>query len=184
VNPKAIAIMTKVVDLQAYRIQAVEHRAFGPWRKRFAESFDSCTRINDLSDKTLYFLAQPGESSSVAYYEIIMGGLDLGAAAKFHYLGNRDQLRVVDLHLFLADQVRFEMMRRLEWIRIFEGVNYTLLEMVQAFERVKENCRANPPELSASNPGYGEYILLTAGDKEVFIRRMLQDALDAFKKRL
>jgi hypothetical protein len=76
------------------------------------------------------------------------------------------------------------MMRRLEWIRIFEGVKYTLLEMVQMFERVKENCRTNPPELSASNPGYTEYILLTAGDKEVFIRRMLQDALDAFNKRL
>jgi len=176
--------MTKVVDLQAYRTQAVEHRAFGPWRKRFAESFDSNTRIKDLSGKTLYFLAQPGEPSSVAYYEIIMGVLDLGAAAKFHYLGNRDQMRVVDLHLFLADQVRFEMMRRLEWIRNFEGARYTILEMVQKFERVKEDCMANPPELSVSNPGYAEYIQLTAGDKEVFIRRMLQDALDAFKKRL
>ncbi len=176
--------MTKVVDLQAYRTQAVEHRAFGPWRKRFAEAFDSCTRIDDLSDKTLYFLAQPGEPSSIAYYEIIMGGLDLGAAAKFHYLANRDQMRVVDLHLFLADQVRFEMMRRLEWIRIFEGVNHTLLEMLQKFEKIKRNCGENPPELSVSNPGYAEYILLTAGDKEVFIRRMLQDALDAFKKRL
>jgi hypothetical protein len=176
--------MTKVVDLQAYRTRAIEQRGFGPWKKRFAETFDSKTRLEDLSDSTLYFLAQPGEPSSVAYYEIIMGVLDLGPAAKFLYLDNRDQMRVVDLHLFLADQIRFELMQRLKWITGFEGANYSILEMIQKFNDVKESCRAIPPELSASHPHYVEYSELTAGDKEVFIRRMLQEALDTFKKRL
>ena len=176
--------MTKVVDLQTYRTRALEKRGFGPWQKRFGESFDSITRIVDLSDSTLYYLAQPGESSSVAYYEFIMGILDLGAAAKFHYLGNRDQMRVVDIHLFVADQMRFEMMRRLEWIRSFEGGKYSLLNMVQEFEKVKTKCRQHPPILSESNPDYAIYKQLTIGDKDVFIRRMLQEALDAFKERL
>jgi hypothetical protein len=176
--------MTKVVDLQAYRTKAVEQKGFGPWRKRFAETFDSKTRLEDVSDTILYFLAQPGESSSVAYYEVIMGVLDLGPATKFHYLDNHSQMRVVDLHLFLADQVRFELMRRLNWITSFEGVKYSILEMVQNYNRVKENCRANPPELSVSHSNYAEYNQLTTGDKEVFIRRMLQEALDAFKERL
>jgi hypothetical protein len=56
--------------------------------------------------------------------------------------------------------------------------------MVQNYNRVKENCRANPPELSVSHSNYAEYNQLTTGDKEVFIRRMLQEALDAFKERL
>jgi len=176
--------MTKIVDLQTYRARALEQRGFGPWQKRFGESFDSTTRIVDLSDSTLYYLAQPGESSSVAYYEFIMGILDLGAAPKFHYLGNRDQMLVVDIHLFLADQMRFEMMRRLEWILSFEGVNYSLLRMVQEFEKIKNKCRQRPPDLSRSNSNYSEYTQLTGGDKEVFIRRMLQEALDAFKKRI
>ena len=176
--------MTKIVDLQTYRIKAVEQRGFGPWQKRFAESFDSTTRLKDISDATLYFLARPGELSSVAYYEIIMGILNLGPATKFHYLDNNNQMLVVDLHLFLADQVRFEMMRRLDWVKGFEGAKYTLLEMVQDFGKVKENCRLNPPQLSASNSDYVEYNLLTTRDKEVFIRRMLQEALDIFKKRL
>jgi hypothetical protein len=176
--------MTKVVDLQTYRTKALEQRGFGPWQKRFGESFDSTTRIVDLSDSTLYYLAQPGESSSVAYYEFIMGILDLGAAPKFHYLGNRDQMRVVDIHLFLADQMRFEMMRRLEWIRTFEGGKYSLLDMVQEFEKVKTKCRKHPPVLAESNPDYTTYAQLTIGDKEVFIRRMLQEALDAFRERL
>jgi hypothetical protein len=113
-----------------------------------------------------------------------MGILDLGTASKFHYLGNRDQMRVVDIHLFLADQMRFEMMRRLEWIRSYEGGQYSLLDMVQGFEKVKTRCRQHPPILSESNSDYATYTELTSGDKDVFIRRMLQEALEAFKERL
>ena len=176
--------MTKVVDLKTYRLQAQEKRGFGPWQKRFSESYDSRTRLSDISDKTLYYLSQPGENSSNAYYEIIMGILDLGLAVEFHYLDNQDQMRVVDIHLFLADQLRFELMRRLEWILSFEGVNYSLLEMVQEFEKIKNKCRERPPDLARSNSNYSAYTQLTDGDKEVFIRRMLQEALDAFKKRI
>ena len=176
--------MTKIVDLQRYRIRAVEQRGFGPWKKRFGELFDSTSHIFDFSDSTLFYLAQPGEPSSVAYYELIMGILNLGAAPDFHYLSNRDQMTVVDIHLFLADQVRFEMMRRLEWIRAFEGGKFSLLEMVQEFNKVRTTCKQNPPELAESNSEYAAYKQLTAGDKEVFIRRMLQVALDTFRERL
>ncbi len=176
--------MTKVVDLQTYRTKSVEQRGFGPWQKRFAETYDSTTRLEDFSDTTLYYLAQPGELSSAAYYEVIMGVLDFGPAIKFHYLANSDQMLVVDLHLFLADQVRFEMMRRLKWITGFEGIKYSILEMVQKFNTVKKSCGENPPKLAGSNTDYAEYDLLTTRDKEVFIRRKLQEALDAFIKRL
>jgi hypothetical protein len=176
--------MTKIVDLQTYRVKAVEQRGFGPWKKRFGESFDAQTGLADLSDQTLLFLAQPGEPSSVAYYEVIMGVLNLGPAAKFHYLGNMEQMLVVDLHLFLADQVRFEMMRRLGWIKDFEGLKYGIIELIQKFGVLKDNFRLNPPVLSESRPDFAEYARLTSGDKEVFIRRMLNQALDTFKKRL
>jgi hypothetical protein len=56
--------------------------------------------------------------------------------------------------------------------------------MIQNYNRIRQNCQANPPRLSAANSAYDEYTQLTPGDKEVFIRRMLQEALDAFKKRL
>ena len=180
---KAI-IMAKVVDLKTYRVRMLEQRGFGPWQIRFAESYDSQTRPSDLSNKTLYYLSQPGENSSIAYYELIMGILDLGPAEKFHYLGNQDQMQVVDIHLFLADQVRFEMMQRLEWILSFEGSRYSLLEMIQKFGTIKTKCRKRPPDLARSNYNYSEYTQMTDGDKEVFIRRMLQEALDAFKRRI
>ena len=173
--------MTKVVNIQAYRAKVLQQRAFGHWEKRFEESYHLKTRLSDLSDKTLYFLAQPGENSSIAYYELIMGILDFGPATKFNYLPNREQMQVVDIHLFLADQVRFEVMRRLKWLVQLPCEKYNLVEMVQDFQKIKPACKARPPELSASHPDNISYQQLANGDKEVFIRRMLRDAIEAFK---
>jgi hypothetical protein len=176
--------MTKVVDLQSFRDKTLEQKCFGAWQQRFGETYGTRARASDLSDKTVFFLAQPGENSSMAFYELIMGALDLGPATKFYYLSNDDQMRVVDIHLLLADQVRFEMMRRLEWIKNLPGAQLNLIEMVRQFEKLKVQTKTSPPELNESHPDYGAYRQLARGDKEVFIRRMLRDAIDAFKKQL
>lgn len=176
--------MTKVVNIQVYRAKIAEQRAFGPWQKRFGESYCFKTKLSELSDKTLFFLSQPGETSAIAYYDLIMGILNFGPATKFNYLPNKEQMRVVDIHLFLADQVRFEVMRRLKWLVNLPCEKDTLVEMVQNFDTIKTACKAKPPELSASHPDYRSYQSVTNGDKEVFIRRMLRDALETFEKRL
>jgi len=49
---------------------------------------------------------------------------------------------------------------------------------------VKQQSKLHPPELSDSHPDYGAYRQLTRGDQEVFIRRLLRDAIEAFKKQL
>jgi len=176
--------MTKIINLQSYRSIVLEKRIFGPWKKRFGETYGLKTRLSDLSNNVLYYLAQPGEPSSVAYYELIMGILDFGTAANFYSLNNENKMALVDSHLFLADQVRFEMMWRLEWIKDFEARKFGLIELVQDFENIRAKCRENPPKLAKSNPEYQAYTKLTHGDKEVFIRQMLQKALEAFTKRI
>jgi hypothetical protein len=173
--------MSKIVNIDAYRSRALDQRSFGPWRKRFGESYHAKSLLSDLSDKTLYYLALPGDNSTFAFYELIMGILDLGAAPKFHYLDNKDQLKVVDMHLFLADQVRFEMMRRLGWLESFPSSKYTILALVQRLEEIKLKNQGIPPQLSKAHPEYSAFLEMTSGDKEVFVRRMLQEALDAFK---
>lgn len=176
--------MTNVVDIQAYRAKVIEQRAFGSWEKRFGESYHINTKLSDLSDAALHFLAQPGESSAVAFYELIMGILDLGPAIKFNYLPNREQIAVVDIHLFLADQVRFEIMRRLKWLINLLCEKYGLVEMVQDFDTVKSECTGTFPELAPAHPDYPAYAQLPHSERESFIRRMLRDALESFKNRL
>jgi hypothetical protein len=137
-----------------------------------------------LSDSTLYFLAKPGEETAIAYYELVMGILDLGKAPKFYYLDEVQQLRVVDIHLFLSDQVRFELMRRLGWLSSFPGQECSLVEMVEAFDATKTEVRKRPIVLSPSHPDCGVFETLTIEDKQVFVRRKLLQALEAFRATL
>lgn len=176
--------MAGIINLQKYKIKAVEQKAFGPWQKRFDESCNSKTKIQDFSDQTLYLLAQSDDSSTKAYYELIMGILDFGPATKFNYLSGKKQIKIIDIHLFLVDQIRFEIMKRLKWLTDLPCAKYTLVEMVECFDKVKKECRITPPRLARSHPDYINYDQLTPGDREVFIRRLLSDALETFKKRI
>jgi hypothetical protein len=176
--------MAKIVNYQAYRTQALTQRGFGPWHKRFGESYSEQTRLSDLSEKTIYLLSLPGETSATAFYELIMGILNFGKASKFYYLDKEEQMRVVDIHLFLADQSRFEIMRRMGWLDRFTSEKYSLIEMVQAFEKVSTFCTNNPPELAESHPDHITYKAMTLLDRETFIRRMIPQALETFKKRI
>jgi len=176
--------MGKIVNLHEYRIRTTEKRAFGPWRKRFGVKYGNHTRLADLSDRTLYLLALPGEDSTTAFYELIMGTLGLGHAAGFSALEKVLKMAVVDIHLFLADQVRFEMMRRLGWLGSLPCSGHRMIEMVQSFEDVRSFSMSNPPQLAASHPEYETYLRLHRKDKESFIRRMLPGAIEVFKARV
>ena len=75
-------------------------------------------------------------------------------------------------------------MRRLGWVTSFSAEKNALLEMVQKGNEFKATAREIPPALAESHPEYDDYQELTRGDKEVLIRRLLQEALEVFKKRL
>ena len=56
--------------------------------------------------------------------------------------------------------------------------------MVQKSEELKVASKEAPPVLAETHPEYNDYQKLARGDKEVFIRRLLQEALEVFKKRI
>lgn len=176
--------MGKIVNLAAYRERSEAQRGFEPWKRRFGEIYGEKTRTSDLSDRTIYRLAVPGGESTAAFYELIMGIRGHEKAAAFDDLPRFEQMAVVDIHLFAADQVRFEMMRRLGWIDRCEAAAWKIVEMVRSVETFRERYRNAPPVLSASHPEYASYARLHGRDKEAFIRRQLPAALEAFKKRL
>lgn len=175
--------MDKIVRLDEYRAKALEKKAFGPWEKRFGIGFSASARLNDLDDATLLALSQPGDESSEAFYELIMGALDLGQAAKFHYLPNKEQMKVVEVHLFLADQARFEMMHRLDWLQALPCEELSLVELVLNHTTLQARSQSNPPELAKTHAAYESYQSMVTGDKQVFIRQLLTEAIEAFQKR-
>ena len=174
--------MDKIVRLDEYRAKAMEKKAFSSWEKRFGIAFGASTRLKDLDDAILYSLAQPGDDSSDAFYELIMGALELGGISGFHYLPNAAQMKVVEVHLFLADLTRFEMMRRLDWLESLACEDLSLVELVLNHSTLQSKSRANPPELNMNHPAYQSYQTMVTGDKQVYIRQLLTEALTAFKE--
>lgn len=173
--------MTKIVDLDQYRLSAAEKRAFAPWQQRFGDSCGAATTLANLCDKTVYHLSVPGEESTTAYYEFIMGALGFGLAAKFFYLEQAQQMQVVDIHLVLADQVRFDLMRRLQWVSEYPARHIALLALVLEFDHFRAVMKDQPLKLDSRHPGYDAYESLIPREQESFIRRLLPKALDAFK---
>lgn len=176
--------MSKIIDLNSYRNHALKRKSFGAWEDRFKERFTLTCCLGDISDNTLYRLAHPGEESSQAFYEFIMGVLGLGPAAKFGYLAEKEKLRIIDIHLFLADNIRFELMRRLEWLNGYATEQMCLVELVQQFDKLKNDRQNQIPELATTHPEYEYFCKLTPRDKEALIRRLLVPALEAFKERI
>ena len=176
--------MAEIINLVNLRAEALEKKVFGPWKKRFGFIFPYETRLLDIPDKTLLYLSQPGEESAFAFYELIMGVLNLGPARKFSYLDKQDQLYVMEIHLFLSDFFRFEMMHRLGWIDPLACGMKSLIDLVKQFDKYKNIFRETPPQLSHTHPDYNAYQNLHERDREGFIRRLLPGALDIFQRKL
>ncbi len=173
--------MAEIVKLANYRSQVRLRDGYAIWHQRFHGQFNARTCLKDLSASTLCRLAEPGDESADALYGMIIGFLGYGQTL-FNALNAKIQSRVIDIHLFVADHIRFEMMARLEWLMQYKGNQYPFFEMVRRWEQVKAFDKQNPPMLSENHPDYPHYAELIPRDQQVFIRRLLPAALEAFKK--
>lgn len=175
--------MAEIVRLSEYRRKSIIQAGYRLWHSCFEQRFDSQTRLNDLGPDVLLRLSEPPDVSTHLYYSLILGFLGYKDGTNIDHLDNKIQVRLIDIHLFLADQVRFEMMRRLGWLSRFCATQYQLVEMVIQFDYIRELCLQDPPVLASSHSGYEEYLKLINQDRQVFIRRMLPSVIDAFKKK-
>ncbi|MCP4749772.1 MAG: hypothetical protein GY866_02675 [Proteobacteria bacterium] len=176
--------MAEATDLNAYRIGKAGERGLAPWKERFGEAYPTTAHLSDLSDNTLLFLAQPGDENVMAFYELIMGILDLGNASGSDRLEPPRQLEVMDIHLYLTDRVRFEVMRRLGWLASYPGESCSLVELVLTFHDRQYEAFENPPLLSADHPDHEKFQSLIDREKGVFVRKLLTNALQTFQEKL
>lgn len=176
--------MAEILDLQERRRRLTAKRGFENWIHRFNESFDENTCLQDISDSTLNQLIQGGEEYSLPLYELTMGVKGLGAGTHFHSLKNVDKMVVMDITLFLLDQLRFEALRRLGWIENYPTQRIPLLELVEEFSGRFAATKDQTPSLSPQHPRYTEYQKIFEGDRGRFIRKLIPDMIQAFKQRL
>lgn len=172
--------MERVVDLDKARQDATVRRAYRNWRSRFHEDFDAATRTKDLSNETLLFLSRGNEEGAFFLYDLIMGLLRVGSGFEIRSLSPEDRLRVMDRYLFLLDRLRFEVMQRLGWVDVFPGEDHSLVELITHYETLAPAMQARVPELSPGHPDYRAFQMVSALEKESFIRKLIPAALEEF----
>ena len=175
--------MGKVLEMEEQKRHLTAKRGYESWKRRFSETFDPNAAPVDLSDAVLAALIEGSEESSMALYELIMGFLGLGKGPRFYSLEAADIITVTDITLFLLDQLRFESMRRLQWIDDWPTVHIPLLDLVEQFSTRYSPVRHQTPRLSTEHPRFAEYQEAFEGDRDLFIRRLIPDAIKCFEEK-
>lgn len=169
--------MSGVVDLEKARQEKKVKKGFRNWTGLFESRFGISTRMEDIPDKAVAFLAEGNRNSSFYYYDLIMNLKDMGSGFSFNELEPSEKLTVIDMHLFLLDRIRYEYMKRLGWLDSYPGEENTLVELIMEFNELAPDIQAKPAVLSQDHPCYREYISKNLFEKEELIRKLIPEAL-------
>lgn len=176
--------MAEVIHFGEARRQLSARRGFQGWTQRYGESFNESTCLPDLSESTLGSLIEAGEQTSLAIHDFIMGVKNLGRGSQFQDLDNSQKMAVMDIAIFLLDQLRFECMRRLGWVETYATMNMPLVDLITSYTDGHSTMGDQTPSLSPSHPRYQEYLGEYDMDRAAFLRRLIPDAIETFKQRL
>ncbi len=178
--------VAEVIDLERFRARMAADQGFRSWLGRFNEQFGPETRLEDLSPATLLYLASPGEENLYVFFDLIMGSRGLGGSLRFRLddLEYAVKLKIMDTAFTLVDRVRFELMRRLGWVKGVPGGERPIIQLVQEAWRRQVEFAREIPCLSPDHPDYQAYTRLNQLDRVVFIRRLIPRAVDTFREQL
>jgi hypothetical protein len=176
--------LAEVIELDKARRHLTAKRGFQSWSRDFGEGFDEQTRLQDLSDTTLGSLIQAGDRTTETIHDLIMGVKGLGRGSQFHALDNSQKMAIMDIAIFLLDQLRFECLRRLEWVTGYDTMDTPLMDLVAQFSTSFAAAQNRTPALASSHPLYEEYLKEHDLDRSAFLRRLIPAALEAFQERL
>lgn len=176
----------KVVSLESYKLKRAANKGFKEWRRLFESTpyLDENTKWSDLPDRLILFLCEDSRESRLAIYDLLMGSHGLGRGYEFESLPSHQLLPLLDVHLFITDQVRFECMRRLGWIENILQEGRPIIEQVLDAASPKYSGMLETPGPTRKHPAYREDLKAKGFDRGVLIRRHIPDALRQFKRRL
>jgi hypothetical protein len=113
-----------------------------------------------------------------------MGVKNLGTASDFFHLDKTGKMEVIDISIHLLDQLRFECMRRLNWLEGVAEQSLPIVDHIEHYPHLKKQGVASIPQLCNSHPKYQVYEKLPDLEKETFIRKQIPEAIEEFRKRL
>ena len=177
------ACQNKVVPLESYKLKRSADKGFKRWKYFFElpPYPDENTQWSDLSDRLILFLCEDSTESRLAIYDLLMGAYDLGRGYELESLPPPQLLPLLDVHLFITDQVRFECMRRLGWIEDIPKEGQPIIAQVLGVAGPKHTGRPETPKPGRQHPAYREYLKAKCFDRGVLVRQHIPDAIRQFK---
>jgi len=176
--------MGKVVELGRVRRRRQATAAFAHWPKRVGHRPGPEDRLAELPGKALSLLAELGPQASLALYDVVLGVRGWGPGDAFQALPALQKVQALDSYLFLADQVRYELMRRLGWLSGFAGEVFPLLKLAADNLTLAAEVEPRVPVLSRQHPCYGELERRLQIEPLLVIRSLIPEALTIFRRRL
>jgi len=178
--------MAELVDLERFRRKLMADKGFSTWLRRFQEQFGPETRLRDLSPTTLLYLASPGEENLYALFDLVMGAMGLGGSVRFRLddLESGVKLKILDTAFALMDRIRYEVMRRLGWVEEVPDEDTPIIALVQEAWRGEAEFSRAAPALSPGHPDFPAYAKLTPLDRRVFLRRLIPQAVAAYRRQV
>ncbi|MBW2029566.1 MAG: hypothetical protein JRH06_05685 [Deltaproteobacteria bacterium] len=168
----------KVIRLSDARLEKNARRAFRNWESEFGEPFGLDTTLGQISAKTLALLAEGRNKSTFYLLDLIMNLQGMGSGFDFGGRSPKEQIAIMDRHLFLLDLIRYEYMKRLGWLESYPGEESTLVELVINFEKLAPGLKADTPALDPNHPAYGVFRSASILEKEELIRKLIPRALE------
>ena len=104
-----------------------------------------------------------------------------GRDERYPDLEARQKLEALDVFLFLADQVRFEVMVRLGWLSPGPVRGAGILEMAKDYRRFQAEAGRQPLRLTKAYPSYQQVERRMSMEPEAVVRSVIPQALAAFK---
>ena len=133
--------MSNLINIAQYKLSKQEEQAFCRWPSRLGYTPGSGETLADLPDEVLLTLAELGPEATLALYDLVLGVRDWGAGEAFSYLEPPEKMEALDSFLFMADQIRFEVMGRLGWLEAGPEVEKGLVALASGTPFGKRHLR-------------------------------------------
>jgi hypothetical protein len=172
-------LMAEVVELAGYKLAKAASRGSPLMEKAFRLRLTHHLKPSHLPDRVLAGMIGLDQASQVFLQDLVTRILGLGQSHAA--LDKEDQLVVLDAHLLLADQLRFEALLRLGWLSSYPGQELGLVRTVLEPESILRS--ETPLEMPINHPDFAEFNLRRDTDGQVVVRRLIPQGAKLFIQR-
>jgi len=174
----------ELIHLEELRWRRLARAAFARWPQRLGYQPPPKARLSHLPDLVVGFLAELRHLATLALYDVVLGVRGLGPGERFHYLEAEHKVEALDAFLFLTDQVRFELMRRLGWVEGLAAEHYPIVELAARAREIRRSFRPEVPRLTPAYPRYQEVARRLKIEPGAVVRSLIPEALRRFRRRI